>query len=232
MVGSMLKKLFTAGCVACALGLAAFAMPATSSATTMADYEGLRNVTSLSRMDVVDLAEARRTAPELKEIGDWYRRVGYYWGDKDYAITTGWAPQKIQLVTPYSLTKYLEYEANQNLMKPEQALLNEVMQYKDIAWVWVWSNGSYNILNTDSPAPTVVNVVIHTPDNNFYYPLEKAQYIPANVMAKANLKQAQLWPFPAKLFSQRNVPFEVIVVDDKGNKKPLSIGKENLGKCK
>ena len=25
---------------------------------------------------------------------------------------------------------------------------------------------------------------------------------------------------------------EVIVVDDKGNKKPLSIGKENLGKCK
>lgn len=230
----MLRKLLTAGALACALATCAFALPTTTEAAgqTMANYAQLRGASALAKMDVVDLAEIRRTAPELKEIGDWNRRVAYYWGDKDYAITTGWAPQKIQLVTPYSLTKYLTYLANEDLTTPDQALIDEIAKFKDVAWVWVWSNGSYGVLNTDSPAPVVENVVIRTPDNTFNYYLDKDQYIPVNAMAKARLPKAQLWPFPAKLFSQRNVPFEVIVVDDKGNKKPLSIGPENLGKCK
>lgn len=228
----MLNKIFKAGIVACALATCAIAMPGATEAATMADYQELRGASVLSKMDVVDQAEIRRTAPELKEVGDWFRRVAYYLGDKDYAITTGWAPQKVQLVTPYSLTKYITYLANQDLTAPDQALINEIAQYKDVCWVWVWSNGSYNILSADAQAPVVTNVVIRTPDNNFNYYLEKDQYIPVNAMAKANLPQAQLWPFPAKLFSQRNVPFDIIVVDNKGNKKPLQIGPENLGKCK
>lgn len=225
----MLKKLAAAAIFGCLLTASSFTNAA---GLTMADYEGIRGASSLSKLDIVDQAEARRTSPELKEVGDWFRRVGYYLGDKDYAISTGWAPQKIQLVTPYSLTKYFNYEASENLVAPDPALLNEIAKYKDIAWVWVWSNGSYGILNTDSPAPIVVNVVIRSNDNNFYYPLDKDQYIPADIMAKAKLNKAQLWPFPAKLFSGRNIPFDIVVVDDKGNKKPLQIGKENLAKCK
>jgi len=225
----MLKKLFTAGVLTCALAACSMVSAA---GLMMADYDNVRGTTSLSRMDVVDIAEARRTAPELKEVGDWFRRVGYYLGDKDYAITTGWAPQKIQLITPYSLTKYLEFEANENLTAPDQALLAQVARFKDVAWVWVWSNGNYGILNTDQPAPKVVNVVLHTPDNVFHYPLDKAQYIPVQAMEKTKVNTAQLWPFPAKLFSQRNIPFEIIVVDDKGNKKPLQLGRSDLEKCK
>ena len=228
-----MKKFFATALFSCALAACSF-IPGSASAAglTMEDYANLRGAAVTSKLDIIDLAEARRTAPQLKEVGDWYRRVAYYLGNKDYAITTGWAPQQIQLVTPYSLVKYLNFEASEKLMPADQKLIDEVAQYKDIVWVWVWSNGSYGVLNTDSPAPVVENVVIRTPDNTFNYYLDKDQYIPVNAMAKARLPQAQLWPFPAKLFSQRNVPFEVIVVDDKGNKKPLSIGPENLGKCK
>lgn len=225
----MLKKIFTAGILSCALAACSLVAAA---GQTMADYDNVKGVSCLSRMDAVDIAEARRTAPELKEVGDWFRRVGYYLGDKDYAITTGWAPQKVQLITPYSLTKYLEYDANSNLSAPDRALLAEVAKFKDIAWVWVWSNGSYGIINTDQPAPVVTNVVMHTPDNTFHYYLDKEQYMPVNALAKAKVNTAQLWPFPAKLFSKRNVPLEIIIVDDKGNKKPLVLGNSDLDKCK
>lgn len=228
----MLKNLLKTSIIACSLATFALTMPTTTEAASMSDYQNMRTISALSKMDLIDQAEIRRTAPELKEVGDWYRRVAYYFGDKDYAITTGWAPQKVQLVTPYSLTKYLTFLANQELTQPDQALIDEVAQYKDVCWVWVWSNGSYNILSADSQAPVVQNVVIRTPDNNFNYYLEKDQYIPVNAMAKAKLPKAQLWPFPAKLFSQRNIPLEIVLVDDKGNKKPLTVGPENFSKCK
>lgn len=227
-----MKKLFRTRIIACAFATCALALPLTAKAATMQDYEGLRGLSVLSKMDMVDQAEIRRTAPQLKEVGDWYRRVAYYLGDKDYALATGWAPQKVQLVTPYSLTRYLTYLANEDLVAPDKALIEEVEKYKDICWVWVWSNGSYNILSTDAQPPVVENVVIRTPDNKFNYYLDKALYIPAKAISKAKLPQAQLWPFPAKLFSQRNVPLAIILVDNKGNKKPLVVGPQNMGKLK
>lgn len=231
-VNIVFKKFIKTGITACALAACTFALPVVTEAATMDDYQNLRGVSVLSKMDLVDQSEIRRTAPELKEIGDWYRRVAFYLGDKDYAVITGWAPQKIQLVTPYSLTKYITYLANEDLVAPDKALIDEIAKFKDVCWVWVWSNGSYNVLNTDAQPPVVTNVVVRTPDNTFNYHLEKDQYMPVNALAKAKLNQAQLWPFPAKLFSLRNIPLEIIVVDDKGNKKPLKLRNDDLTKCK
>lgn len=225
----MLKKLFAMSVLSCALAASCIAF---AEGQTMADYDAVTTRTSLSKLTATDVSNAKATAGELKEIGDWYRRVGYYLGDKDYALSTGWAPQKVQLITPYSLTKYLYFDAANDLKAPDKALLDEVAAYKDIVWVWVWSNGSYGIINTEEPAPKVVNVVIKTPDNNFNYYLDKDKYIPVNAISKAKVDQGQLWPFPAKLFSQKNIPFDIIVVDDKDNKKPLPIQEEDLAKCK
>lgn len=199
---------------------------------TMKDYDNVIGKTTVSKLTIMDVAEAKRTCGDLKEIGDWYRRVGYYLGDKDYALSTGWAPQKVQLITPYSLTKYIYFDATSELKAPEKALLDEVASMKDIVWVWVWSNGSYGIINTEEPAPKVKDVVIKTVGNDFFYHLDKDKYIPEKAMALAKVEKGQLWPFPAKLFALKNVPFDIVILDDKNNKKPLTITTEHLEKCK
>lgn len=198
---------------------------------TLQNYPELIGKTHLSSLSRKDLAEIKRTAPELKETSDWNRRVAYYLGDKEYAVSTLWAPQNIQLITPYSLTKYLYYLADQDLVTPDQKLLDEVAAQKDIVWVWVWSNGSLNVLK-NNPAPTIENVVIRSKDNDYFYHLDKAKYIPVKAMAKAKVDTAQLWPFPAKVFSQSQIPFEIVLLDSADNRKPLKIKEDDLAKCK
>lgn len=198
---------------------------------TLQNYPELIGKTHLSSLSRKDLAEIKRTAPELEETSDWNRRVAYYLGDKEYAVSTLWAPQNIQLITPYSLTKYLYYLADQDLVTPDQKLIDEVAAQKDIVWVWVWSNGSLNVLK-NNPAPTIENVVIRSKDNDYFYHLDKAKYIPVKAMAKAKVDTAQLWPFPAKVFSQSQIPFEIVLLDSADNRKPLKIKEDDLAKCK
>ena len=225
---NMLKKFLTAG----ALALSVTLLPqAALAAETLESYPPLRGLSVISKLDTPDMLEIRQTAPELKETGDWNRRVAYYLGAKSYALSTMWAPLQVQLVTPYSLIKYLTYQAGENLVAPDQALIDEIASYKDVVWVWVWSNGSYNVINNNQP-PAVENVVIRTADNSFYYYLDKEKYMPAKALAAAKVPAAQLWPFPAKLFSQTRVPFDIVIVDSQNNKKPLTIGKDDLAKCK
>ena len=198
---------------------------------SMSAYEGLISRTALSKLTTMDIAEIKRTAPQLEEISDWNRQVAYYLGAKEYALSTMWTPQRIQLVTPYSLTRYLYYLADKELVAPDKELLEEIAQHKDVAWVWVWSNGNYNVLN-NNPAPTIENVVIRSKDNDYYYHLDKKAYIPHKAMAAANLNTAQLWPFPARVFSQGQIPFEIVLLDSADNRKPLKITKDDLAKCK
>lgn len=226
----MLKKLFTAAALALSLSL----LPQTGTslaAETLESYPPLRGLSVISKLDTPDMLEIRQTAPQLKETGDWNRRVAYYLGAKSYAVSTMWAPLQVQLVTPYSLIRYLTYQAGEELQAPDQTLIDEVTAYKNVVWIWVWSNGSYNIISNNQP-PTVENVVIRTGDNSFYYHLDKEKYMPQNALAAAKVPAAQLWPFPAKLFSQSRVPFDIVIADSHNNKKPLTIGKDDLAKCK
>ena len=207
------------------------AVEAAPSNVGMEAYADVVSRTSLSRLTTMDIAEIKRSAPELEEISDWNRRVAYYLGAKDYALSTMWTPQRIQLVTPYSLTKYLYYLADKELVAPDKALLKEISQLKDVVWVWVWSNGNYNVLN-NNPAPTIENVVIRSKDHDYYYHLDREKYIPVKAMEAAQVNLGQLWPFPAKLFSQGQIPFEIVLLDSADNRKPLKIGEDDLAKCK
>ena len=230
----MLKRFLTAGLMACMMFSAVSLLTPTAEAAgvSLDSYAQLRGSTPLSKLDTVDLAEARRTAPELKEVGDWYRRVGYLLGTKEYALSTGWTPLTVQLITPYSLTKHIYYQANKDLVAADKTLLDEVAAQKDIVWVWIWSNGTYSLFSNAEPAPTVENVVIQTSDNELYNYLDKDAYIPAKAMASAKVPTGQLWPFPAKLFSGSNIPFDIVIVDSAGNKKPLKFTSAELEKCK
>ena len=170
-----MKKFIKSIVAAALLGLSPLLLAATAPSVeaapanvTMDDYAHLVSRTALSKLNNTDLAEIKRTAPELEDISDWNRRVAFYLGSKDYALSTMWAPQRILLVTPYSLTKYLYYLADKELVAPDEALLKEITQLKDVAWIWVWTNGNYNILN-NNPAPTIENVVIRSKDNDYYY---------------------------------------------------------------
>ena len=207
------------------------AVEAAPANVTMESYSHIISRTAMSKLTTMDLAEIKRTAPELEEISDWNRQVAYYLGSKEYALSTMWTPQRIQLITPYSLTKYLYYLADKELVAPDKNLLKEIEEQKDIVWVWVWSNGNYNILN-NNPAPTIENVVIRSKDNDYYYHLNREEYIPTKAMEAAKLNTAQLWPFPAKLFSQGQIPFEIVLLDSANNKKPLKIREDDLAKCK
>lgn len=230
----MLKRLFTAGMMACMMfSAAAMITPSTHAAgVSMDSYSELRGSTPLSKLDAIDEAEARRTAPELKEVGDWNRKIGYILGTKEYSLTTGWTPLNVQLITPYSLTKHVYFQANKTLSAPNQELLDEIKAHKDVVWVWVWSNGTFSLISSANPAPTVENVVIQTKDNVLCNYLNKDAYIPAKAMASAKVPTGQLWPFPAKLFSGTNIPFDIVILDSAGNKKPLKITPEILEKCK
>ena len=209
----------------------ATAVEAAPANVTMEAYQQLVGKSVLSKLNTMDMVEIKRTAPQLEEISDWNRRVAYYLGSKDYALSTMWTPQRIQLITPYSLTKYLYYLADKELVAPDKALLQEIAQLKDVAWIWVWSNGNYNILN-NNPAPTIENVVIRSKDNDYYYHLNREQYLPLKALAVAKVNTAQLWPFPAKLFSQGQIPFEIVLLDSVGNTKPLKLREDDLAKCK
>lgn len=230
----MFKRILTAGMMACMMfSAAALVTPAAHAAgATMDNYAEMRTSSPLSKLDAVDVAEARRTAPELKEVGDWNRKIGYILGTKEYALTTGWTPLTVQLITPYSLTKHVYFQANKALEAPNQELLEEIQNYKDVAWIWVWSNGTFALMSAANPAPTVENVIIQTKDNELCYYLDKEKYIPVKAMASAKVPGAQLWPFPAKLFSGKNIPFDIVIVDSAGNKKPLRFTPEMLEKCK
>ncbi len=234
----MLKKIIAAGLMTLAFTAAplfdtevipaAIAAPAN---VTMETYPTLVGKTHLSQLTRKDMAEIKRTAPELKEISDWNRRVAYYLGEKDYAVSTMWSPQRIQLITPYSLTKYLYFLADKELVAPDQKLIDEVAAMKDIVWVWVWNSGSYSVLN-NNPVPTIQNVVIRSKDNDYFYHLDSEKYMPVKAMAAAKVATAQLWPFPAKIFSQSQIPFEIVLMDSAYNKKPLKIKEDDLKKCK
>lgn len=230
----MFKKFLVAAAMAAAIFTPFTATPAAAAETgvTMEAYANVRGSGYLSKLSMVDIADAKRTAPELKEIGDWYRRAAFYLGQKEYALSTGWTPQTIQLVTPYSLTKYLYYVAGEKLEAPDQALLDEIAAKKDIVWVWVWNNGTYSFRTSEAPIPTIENVVIRTNEGEMCKFLVKEGNIPENAMKAANINTAQLWPFPAKLFSGVNIPMEIILLDSQGNKKPLKLGQEDLRKCK
>lgn len=234
----MMKKILAAGLLTLAFTAAplfdaevtpvAIAAPAN---VTMENYPTLVGKPHLSQLTRKDMAEIKRTAPELKEISDWNRRVAYYLGSKDYAVSTMWTPQRIQLITPYSLTKYLYFLADKELVAPDQELLDEVAALKDVVWIWVWNSGSYNVMN-NNPAPTIENVVIRSKDNDYYYHLDSEKYMPVKAMEAAKVDTAQLWPFPAKIFSQSQIPFEIVLMDSADNKKPLKIKEDDLEKCK
>lgn len=234
----MLKKILAASLLTVAFSLApmfdAEVMPtaiAAPSNVTMENYPALMGKTHMSQLTSKDMREIKRTAPELKEISDWNRRVAYYLGDKDYAVSTMWSPQRVQLITPYSLTKYLYFLADKELVAPDKKLIDEVAKYKDVVWVWVWNSGSYNIMQ-NNPVPTIENVVIRSKDNDYFYHLDKEAYMPEKALKAAKVDTAQLWPFPAKVFSQSQIPFEIVLMDSADNKKPLKIKEDDLAKCK
>lgn len=234
----MMKKIVAAGLMALAFTAAplfdAEVMPSAIAApanVTMENYPELIGKTHMSQLSNKDMREIKRTAPELKEISDWNRRVAYYLGEKDYAVSTMWSPQRIQLITPYSLTKYLYFLADKELVAPDRKLIDEVAAMKDVVWVWVWNSGSYNVLQ-NNPVPTIENVVIRSKDNDYFYHLDKEAYMPEAAMKAAKVDTAQLWPFPAKVFSQSQIPFEIVLMDSADNKKPLKIKDDDLKKCK
>lgn len=233
----MFKKILAASLCACALTLTPLwsdnviaTAEATSEKVTMSNYPKLVGKTALSTLSEIDLIEAKRTAPELEEISDWNRQVAYYLGSKEYALSTLWSPLRVQLITPYSLIKYMYYKAGQDLTTPDEDLIKEIRKHKDVAWVWVWSSGSYNILN-NNPPPTVKDVVIRTNDNEFLHNLDGDKYFPKEAFAVANIPMGQVWAFPVKVFSASHIPMDIVLVDSQGTKKPLTIYEADLAKC-
>lgn len=236
-VMTMFKKILAAGLCACALTIAPLwssnvisTAEAAPDKVTMRNYPKLVGKTALSTLSDIDLIEAKRTAPELEEISDWNRQVAYYLGSKEYALTTLWSPLRVQLITPYSLIKYMYYTAGKDLTTPDEKLIDEIRDLKDVAWVWVWSSGSYNILN-NNPPPTVKDIVIRTNGNEFLHNLDGDKYFPKEAFAAANIPLNQVWAFPVKVFSGSRIPFDIVLVDSQNNKKPLTINEEDLAKC-
>ncbi|MEG2764384.1 MAG: hypothetical protein RR910_01370 [Acidaminococcaceae bacterium] len=108
--------------------------------------------------------------------------------------------------------------------------INNILSHNNVAWIWVWSNGAYDAILGNGPAPGITNVVIRK-GNKIYQPLPREKYTPDYTFMTANINRAATWAFPIEIFSNDNTPFEIVLVDSQMHQKPLTINKDDLMKC-
>lgn len=194
------------------------------------EYPQIENKTSLIVLDDVSLSKAKKEASQLNDIDEWNLRVAYFLGSKGYSIFSNSSEQRVQLITPYSIAKYAYYVTERNFKEPKQMTINNILSHNNVAWLWVWSNGAYDAILGNGPAPGITNVVIRK-GNKIYQPLPREKYTPDYTFMAANINRAAAWAFPIEIFSNDNTPFEIVLVDSQMHQKPLTINKEDLVKC-
>lgn len=190
--------------------------------------------TSLSILSDKDILEIKSTAKNLIEEKTFEKRVGYYLGTKNYAwLTVNHAPQRVQLITPYSLMRYAYFVTERSFMEPRQYTIDAIKAHNDVVWVWIWSNADSDfIIGNYNAAPGITNVVIKTKDGKIIQPLDGSTNTPTDILNAAGVTYGSLWAFPIELFSQENMPFEIILVDSEMNRKPLEVTADMLKKLK
>lgn len=189
--------------------------------------------TPLATLEDKDMEEIKLTAKDLINKKDLPSRIGYLLGIKNYAwLTSNHAPQRVEVITPYSLMKYTYFVNGRNFKEPSQYTIDQIKNYSDVVWIWIWSNtdmdlfiGGYNL------APNITNVVIKTNKGKVIQPLEGTN-IPIDVMNAAGVTTGSLWSFPIEAFDTSNTPFEIIMVDTEMNQKPLKVTDEQLRKLR
>ena len=203
------------------------------------DYPQISTKTSLIMLDEFAIAKARAEAPALKDINAWNRQIAYWIGSKGYSVFMNYAPLRYQLITPYSLTRFAFYKAGRQFKEPDQSLLNEIANNKNIAWVYLWGSGTLDYAARMVPGPPITNVVIRK-NGVIYQPLSREQYVPAAITslgvsadagAWPSLTTSSAWPFPIDLFSKEG-DFEIIAIDTEDHQKPLRVSAEDMVKFK
>jgi hypothetical protein len=202
-----------------------------SSKTTQQQIDTSNINTSLSMLSDNDIAELKKTASDLDKISDFKRRVAYFLGTKNYSMNQGWAPQRVQLITPYSLMKNAYYVTNKNFENPSKDTINSIMSHRNTAWIWVWSVGAYDYLSY-IPSPAITNVVIKDKNGTIHHHIDTIANTPHEVMSASGITQGSLWAFPIDVFNTDNAPFEIILVDTEMHQKPLKISIDKLKECK
>ena len=187
--------------------------------------------TMLSTLSDADMLEAKNTAGTLDKISTPNERMAYFLGQKNYSIASAHAPQRVQLITPYSLLKNAYYVTNKNFSEPQQSTIDTIKKFNNIVWVWVWSQGAYDYLNYNS-APAITNVVIRDNNGKIHRSLDRDVYTPYNLMLASGITIGTLWPFPSDVFTEDNLPLEIILVDTEMHQKPLKINSDKMNKIK
>lgn len=187
--------------------------------------------TMLSTLSEADMLEAKNTAETLDKISNPNERVAYFLGKKNYSMSSAHAPQRVQLITPYSLLRNAYYVTNKNFSEPQQSTIDTIKKFDNIAWVWVWSQGAYDYLSYN-PAPAITNVVIKDSNGQIHKSLDRDIYTPYNLMLASGITIGTLWPFPIDVFVEDNLPMEIILVDTEMHQKPLKVTFDKMNKIK
>lgn len=182
--------------------------------------------TDLIILDQDTLLQAKSESEKLKDIGDWNRQVAYFLGAKSYDFFTNASPQRVQLITPYSMARYAYYKSGVNYLEPNPAVLKDILSKNDTVWVWIWSDGAYDHV-TKMSRIGVTNVVVKV-GNEIHQPSGK-------LLAAFNVygvPEYQLYSFPISVFKKSNTPFEIIIIDAADKRKPFKVTADMFDKIK
>lgn len=142
---------------------------------------------------------------------------------------TKYAPLRYQLITPYSLARFVYYKTERQFKEPQPATIQDIMKHKNVAWVFLWGTGSMDYAVGMFPPPPIANVVIRK-NGVIYQPLPKDQFTPTT-FSVIGILESQVWAFPLDLFSKEG-DFEIIAVDTQDHQKPLKISADDMLKYK
>jgi hypothetical protein len=209
----------------------------------MAFPELYPTVSSTTRLIVLDdsaISQAERDILNLEKIRDaenylrryeesWISAPGYYLGYQIPGFGSGKTPVSFGLITPYSAARYVYYKANSNYSLVNPAFIDDIKQYKNVAYVTV-----YSLERTKDDA--AYNGVVRFKDvsikkgNTIYPSLPKEKFLPRVVTSMAY--EYMLWPFPIDIFANDGEPLEIQATDELGGKRKWTIPQKQFNLLK
>lgn len=121
---------------------------------------------------------------KVKQGDSWNLKIAHYLGDKDNdRFFEASAPQRYQLLTPYTIIRDAAYSANSRYQEIDRAIIETLKQLNGVVWLWIWDQGAHDRRAGMAHGTLIHHVVVKVGDKT-YQPLDRDIYIPELLFAE------------------------------------------------
>lgn len=171
---------------------------------------------------------AKNDIDRIKNEDGWNLKAAYYLGKKtNDRILENTYVHRYQLITPYTLIRYEAYKADRAYRLFDDTLVETLKNYDGVVWIWIWSAGTYDRYVNITTAPLISHVVLKV-EEKIYQPLDRNIFIPDTLFSGMGINTDHIWPFPASIFSDDNIPIEVIATDMRDRRHILVLDQQKI----